>query len=159
MFASWSRRSALRCWPDEPNLLRLLAPLCCLALLGTAGHGVEPRTAPVAGLRDNTPQTHALVGAKLVIAPGRIVEKGNVVLRDGLITAVGTDVSIPSSAVVWDMAGRTIYAGFVDAGGEQDVEAPRSAVGGWNASIRPHVRLDENVPNITAATVATAAEP
>lgn len=127
-----------------PNLLHRLVPLCCLALLGTAGHGVEPRTAPIAGLRDNTPQTHALVGAKLVVAPGRVIEKGTVVLRDGLITAVGADVSIPSSAVVWNLAGRTIYAGFVDAGGEQDVEAPRSAVGGWNASIRPHVRLDEH---------------
>ena len=57
-----------------PNLLRRLAPLCCLALLGTAGHGVEPRTAPVAGLRDNTPQTHALVGAKLNDARSQIAE-------------------------------------------------------------------------------------
>ena len=126
------------------QLFRRLIPLCCLALLGTAGHGVEPRTAPIAGLRDNTPQTHALVGARLVVAPGRVVEKGTVVLRDGLITAVGADASIPASAVVWDMSGRTIYAGFIDVGGEQEVDAPRSAVGGWNSSIRPHVRLDEH---------------
>jgi N-acetylglucosamine-6-phosphate deacetylase len=126
-----------------PRLL-LGASSLLILVLAVPGHGVEPRTAPVAGLRDNTPQTHALVGAKIVTAPGKVIEIGTVVLRDGLITAVGAEVNVPQSAVVWDMAGRTIYAGFIDAGGEQELDVKRSAVGGWNDAVRPYVRLDEH---------------
>ncbi|MGC3968891.1 MAG: hypothetical protein QM775_16435 [Pirellulales bacterium] len=126
-----------------PRLVKLLS-LLILPAVAVCGHGVEPRTAPVAGLHQNTPQTHALVGARVMTAPGKVIEKGTVVVRDGLITAVGAEVNVPQSAVVWDMTGRTIYAGFVDAGGEQELDVKRSAVGGWNDAIRPYVRLDEH---------------
>ena len=91
---------------------------CCavlkFAVLGllciTAGNTVAapPNTRPVAGLRDNTPKVHALTGARIVVAPGRIVEKGTVVVRDGVIEAVG-DVNPPADARIWDLEGKTIY--------------------------------------------------
>jgi len=57
---------------------------------------------------------HALVGGKLVIKPGEIIEGGTIVIRDGLLKSVGKDVAIPPDARVWDMTGTTIYAGFID---------------------------------------------
>src|SRR5690348_14623891 len=58
---------------------------------------------------------HALVGGKVVIRPGAIIDGGTIVLRDGLIEAVGKDVAAPADARVWNMKGKTIYAGFIDA--------------------------------------------
>jgi imidazolonepropionase-like amidohydrolase len=58
--------------------------------------------------------THALVGGKIFIKPGETLDSGTVVIRDGLIQAVGKDVSIPADARVWDMKGMAIYAGFID---------------------------------------------
>src|SRR2546426_10191728 len=58
---------------------------------------------------------HALVGGKIVTKPGEVIDGGTIVIRDGLIKAVGKDVTPPPDARVWDMKGTTIYAGFIDA--------------------------------------------
>src|SRR5262245_35658025 len=57
----------------------------------------------------------ALTGGRIVISPGKELEKGNIILRDGRITAVGANAAIPPEARVHDMTGTTIYAGFIDA--------------------------------------------
>ena len=67
------------------------------------------------GLRDETPRWHALTGARLVLAPGQVVDNGTLVMKDGVIVAVGADVRPPAGARVWALQGRTVYAGFVDA--------------------------------------------
>jgi len=81
-----------------------------LALPGLAGS----QTTPVEGLRDNTPGVHALVNGRVVVAPGRVLEGATVVIRDGIIEAVGANVRPPGDAQVWDLEGRTLYAGFID---------------------------------------------
>src|SRR5262245_47397736 len=66
------------------------------------------------GFRPMPPGTHALVGGKIVVKPGQVLERGNIIIRDGFIKAVGADVAAPEDARVWDMKGLTIYAGFID---------------------------------------------
>ncbi len=120
--------------------------LASLSLLWSAfaspSVAADPSTVPVAGLRENTPQYHAFVGAKIHVAPGRVLDRATLVVRDGVITAVGTDVNVPRGAVVWEVAGRTIYPGFIDADGEQTVEPPTTADGAWNRYVTPQLRLD-----------------
>ncbi len=118
--------------------------LCLVAVLmpPAVASAAEPSTVPVEGLHHNTPRFHALVGAKIVKAPGQVIEKGTIVLRDGVIVGLGAEQRTPDGAVVWDMAGKTIYAGFVDAYGEQAVEAPRPTDGAWSASVTPQLRTD-----------------
>ena len=58
---------------------------------------------------------HAIVGARVVAAPGQVIEKGTVVIRDGLIEAVGPNVQPPADARVWPGDGLTVYAGLIDA--------------------------------------------
>ncbi len=75
------------------------------------------------GLRNNSPRWHVLTGATLVLAPGRVVSPGTLVLRDGVIVAAGADVPVPAGARVWPLAGRTVYAGFIDLASELAVPA------------------------------------
>jgi imidazolonepropionase-like amidohydrolase len=56
----------------------------------------------------------AIRNATIVIAPGQSIEKGSVVLRNGLIEDVGAQIEIPRDAEVLDGAGLTVYAGFID---------------------------------------------
>src|SRR6476469_2770135 len=72
-------------------------------------------TVPSQGIRENDPRVHALTNARIVTAPGKTIEKGTVLIRDGLIVEVGADVKVPAEARVWDLAGKTIYPGFIDA--------------------------------------------
>ncbi len=66
------------------------------------------------GFRPAPLGVHALVGAKIVIQPGEVLDSGTIVIRDGLIQAVGTNVVVPSDARVWDLKGATVYAGFIE---------------------------------------------
>ena len=70
----------------------------------------------VEGLRDNTPRSHVLTGARLVIAPGQVIDNGTLVIRDGIIVAAGAAaaVAVPAGAREWQLKGRTVYAGFID---------------------------------------------
>ncbi len=59
-------------------------------------------------------RTLAIRDARIVQGPGRQIERGTVVVREGLITAVGADVEIPSDARIIDDDSLTVYAGLVD---------------------------------------------
>jgi imidazolonepropionase-like amidohydrolase len=104
-----------------------------------------PGVAPPTGLRQNTPSVHALTNARIVTAPGKLIERGTVVVRDGLIESVGGEVKLPPEARIWDLDGKTVYAGFVDAYSELSSTAkpPVSAAGYWNSKVTPQVRADE----------------
>ncbi len=62
------------------------------------------------------PGVFALVNAKVVPAPGKSIDKGTIVIRDGSVTAVGPTgaVSVPADATEIDLAGKTVYAGLID---------------------------------------------
>ena len=56
-----------------------------------------------------------MVGGKVVVKPGEVIEGATIVIRDAFIEAVGKEVTPPADARVWEMKGATIYAGFIDA--------------------------------------------
>ena len=90
-------------------LSRLLASVALLTLF-TQGW---TQTRPVQGIRENTPRVHALVNARIVQAPGQVIEKGTVIIRDGTIEAIGVQVKIPEDARIWDYEGMTVYPGLI----------------------------------------------
>lgn len=49
-------------------------------------------------LRQPVPGVHALVDVRIVTAPGQVIESGTVVIRDGIIEAVGANVQPPVDA-------------------------------------------------------------
>ncbi|CAD5367170.1 Amidohydrolase [Rubrivivax sp. A210] len=91
-----------------------LAALTALCLLTSGPAAAQTGTERTQGLRDNTPRWHAITQARLVLAPGRVVEDGTLVMKDGVIVAAGAGVAVPAGARVWALAGRTVYAGFID---------------------------------------------
>src|SRR2546425_2168251 len=91
----------------------LAAFLLIVGVLSIAADGASAELLPP-GFRPVPLGVHALVGGKVVTKPGEVIEGGTIVIRDGLIKAVGKDVTPPEDARVWDMKGTTIYAGFID---------------------------------------------
>ncbi len=61
------------------------------------------------------PRPLAIRDAAVAVAPGRTLERATVLLRDGLIADVGTDLPLPPDAEVVDGKGLHVYAGFIDA--------------------------------------------
>lgn len=85
--------------------------LCAIGPLAVRAQPVADRPP---GLHDGTPRWHALTEVRLVIAPGQVIERGTLVLKDGLVAAAGADVPVPAGARVWALPGRTVYPGFID---------------------------------------------
>ncbi len=59
--------------------------------------------------------TFAITNAQIVTVSGPNISRGTVVIRDGLIEAVGENAKVPADAQVIDGTGLTIYPGFFDA--------------------------------------------
>src|SRR6185312_10863725 len=88
--------------PTTMNYLRT-ALVVAVSLLLCSDRGpaqAAPRVAPFPGLREPALTAHAITGAKLVVSPDRTIENGTIVFRDGVITAVGENVTPPADAQV-----------------------------------------------------------
>jgi imidazolonepropionase-like amidohydrolase len=57
----------------------------------------------------------AIRNAKIVTVSGSVINKGTVVVRNGLIQDVGENVQVPADAILIDGEGLTVYPGLVDA--------------------------------------------
>ena len=111
------------------------------------------------GLRDQTPRWHVLTGARIVVAPGKVIERGTLVMRDGRITAVGADVAVANGARVWKLDGRTIYPGFIDLASNVGVPASmRAAVTNTLPGMRGAGAAPLPTPAVTAPRGALAAQ-
>ena len=107
--------------------MRLAPPLASGFLLGVAL--VAPRAAlaqaPASG------GTWALTNARIETVTKGTIEKGTIVIRDGIIEAVGANVTPPGDARVVDLAGRTVYPGFIDLTSSMGLPTPPPQQGGF----------------------------
>jgi imidazolonepropionase-like amidohydrolase len=93
--------------------------------LGTMGLAIAVATAVVT--RADAPHIYAIKGARIVTAAGAPIPSGNIVVRKGLIEAIGADAAIPNDAIVIEGNGLTVYPGLVDMGNSTGVEVPQQA--------------------------------
>jgi hypothetical protein len=59
-------------------------------------------------------KTFAFKNVTIVVKPGQIIQNGTIVIKDGLISAVGQNVAIPADARVMPADSLFVYAGFID---------------------------------------------
>ena len=109
----------------------------------------------------------AITNARIFPVARPAIERGTIVIRDGIIENVGANVSVPSGAQVIDAAGANVYPGFINAratigladpgaGGFDDVDE----VLDFNPQMRPHVAFhndSEAIPVARANGVTTVA--
>jgi len=91
--------------PMFPRAVRLLLPALAVVILLP----LSDVSAQYEG------RVYAVTGARLVTGSGQIIESGTIVLRGGLIEALGANVTPPADAVLVDGEGLTVYPGFIDA--------------------------------------------
>jgi imidazolonepropionase-like amidohydrolase len=59
-------------------------------------------------------RTYAITNVNIIQGPGRKVEMGTVIIKNGVIRGVGKNLAIPPEAVVVKADSMYIYAGFID---------------------------------------------
>ncbi|HUG53990.1 MAG TPA: amidohydrolase family protein [Vicinamibacteria bacterium] len=70
-------------------------------------------------------EVYALVGGRIVPVSGPVIEKGTLVLRDGLVEALGPALAAPADARVIDVQGATLTPGLIDGFGGIGLPSPR----------------------------------
>lgn len=120
--------------------------------------------------QEPTPDTFALVGVRVEVGDGRVLDKATILIKHGIIAAVGPDVKVPADAEVIKGDGLTVYPGFIDgqmtsgftlpaAQPDQDKapdtgsEAPASMRLANRKNIRPEVRAVDYL-SLTDATLS-----
>jgi imidazolonepropionase-like amidohydrolase len=74
--------------------------------------------------RNAAVDTYAITNARIVPVSGADIARGTVVIRNGLIAAVGANVAAPADARTIDGAGLTVYPGLIDAHTSLGTPAP-----------------------------------
>lgn len=76
---------------------------------------LAPLLVCAAALAAAPPTAIAIRDARIVTVSGPILERGTVLVRDGLIEAAGASVDVPAGTWVIDGKGLTVYPGLIDA--------------------------------------------
>lgn len=98
------------------RIVFLLLFLASLARLSYAqGSGLKPVTS-----------TYAIRNVTIVQAPGRNIPNGTIIIENGIIKSVGTNISIPSGAWVVQADSMYVYAGFISGLSTIGVEKPKN---------------------------------
>lgn len=140
--------------------MRLHSALLGLALLlpGAAEAQQATRTQPVDGIRDNTATYHALTNARVVTAPGQVIDGATIVIRNGIIQSVQRGGQAPAGARVWDVSGHTVYPGFIDAHADLGMDdVPEGGDIGpthWNPQVRAWFSTTRNLNDDAARRTA-----
>ena len=71
---------------------------------------------------------YALTNVRIVAAPGRVINRGTVLIRNGRIAAVGAQVDIPAGVVRMDLNGHSVFPGLIDAATSIGLPSPTRTV-------------------------------
>jgi len=74
--------------------------------------------------QQEAPYTYAITGARIVPVSGATIDNGTLVFSGGVISAVGTNVTVPAGAITIAGKGLTVYPGLIDMGSSAGLEAP-----------------------------------
>ncbi|MBK9162509.1 MAG: amidohydrolase family protein [Acidobacteria bacterium] len=91
-------------------------------------------------------QSIAITNARVVTVSGATIDRGTVVIRDGLIEAVGASAAVPADARVIDAAGHTVYPGFFDALTSLGLQARPAAPAGQPAAQQQAAQSNSRYP-------------
>ncbi len=144
----------------------MAAFLVALGLVGAAhGHAQVRMTVP--------PQSEpiALRGATIHTVADGTIENGTIVFQNGVITALGTDVTLPPGTRVVDATGKHLYPGLIDAYstvgiteiGAVGVSNDVNELGDFNPNVRAEVAVNGESRHIgttrTAGVLVTVTTP
>jgi N-acetylglucosamine-6-phosphate deacetylase len=115
----------------------------------------DETSTPQQPLRSNPPAVFAITGAMVVTGPEDSPQPAVIIVRDGIIDAVGPGLAIPADAREIALPNRTIYPGFIDAYSEVELSSDRltGTARYWNGQVTPQLSVADQPSTSDAATL------
>jgi imidazolonepropionase-like amidohydrolase len=79
------------------------------------------------GVKTTNTNYLAFKNAKIIVSPSETINNGTLLIKNGKIIDVGTNVSIPKNATIVNLIGKSIYPSFIDAYSNFGIEKPKRA--------------------------------
>lgn len=89
--------------------------LCFLLLLFSIQLYAQQDDAPVVGVSDKRVEVYGLKNARIVVDYQTALENADILISNGRIEAVGTNLTFPKGTIIYDLTGKTVYPSFIDA--------------------------------------------
>ena len=110
------------------------------------------------GVQNRNQNLTAFTNAKIYVTPTQIINDGTLLVQNGKVINVGTNLVLPKNTIVINLEGKTIYPSFIDIYTSFGIEKPKSltpmsrgelydtkrAGYYWNEHIRSEVNAFEN---------------
>ncbi len=91
--------------------------------------------------------TLAVKAGTLVLAPGRTIERGTFIVREGKVFAVGRDLAIPAGAGILDFSGKVVAPGLLDCWTQASTSGEAGeASAAWTPGLEAADALDPESP-------------
>jgi imidazolonepropionase-like amidohydrolase len=131
----------------------LVLPVAALAITQSAA-GAQSQS------RDNVTGVWALTNARIETVTKGTIDRGTIVIRDGVIEAVGASVNPPADARIVDFSGKTIVPAFIDLTSSLGLPQPPAdgRGGGRGAAPAPFVFPGQE-PEVTTEVRVVGLEP
>ena len=95
-------------------------------------------------------KTIALTNVNLMVKPGDLIELGDIIIEDGLISAIGKNLTIPAGTKVLEGDSLYAYPGFIGGFSHMGIPAPKSSNNRNGQSGNNRVKDPGNPPNDVA---------
>ncbi len=139
------------------NLNKMKKILCLLFLISMCKLSIAQETFPVNGTTNKNHTSYAFINAKIVIDADEKIENGVLLIKDGIVVAVGEKVVVPKGSVLYDLKGKSIYPSLIDAytnygmpelknlsrGFGPQLESNVKGAYGWNQAIKADMEANK----------------
>lgn len=136
-----------------------------LCLFSCAATTIAQEHFPVNGVVHKYEPTYAFTHAEVHVNPQTTLTNATLLVKGNKIISVGTNVTVPKDAIVTDLKGKHIYAGFIDLYSNYGVPTPKrsewkpgpqissakTGAFGWNEAIHPEINASEMFTNDSKA--------
>ncbi|GAB3760550.1 amidohydrolase family protein [Spirosoma pomorum] len=115
--------------------------------VASLAHGAMAQTTfPNNGVYDERPGVFAFTNATIVVDPKTTLQNATLLIRNGRVEAVGTNVTLPAGVVATDLKGKRIYPGLVEIDSDYGMPEIRRAPGGGGRGGAPQLESNKKGP-------------
>jgi len=125
--------------------------LCFILFLLSLQIQAQQDNAPVVGVSDKRVDVYGLKNARVVVDYQTTLENTDILISNGRIESIGTNLAFPKGTIIYDLTGKTVYPSFIDIyAGNYGIRTPTGAT-----DVNPYVAFMNPAQTSRTATTST----
>jgi len=116
---------------NKPNFSLQFRVFLCFAFLSITIISAQEYFPKNDGVKTKNDNYTAFTNANIIVSPSQTIKNGILLIKDGKVSNVGTNITIPKNTVKINLEGKSIYPSFIDAYANFGIAKPKAQRGGF----------------------------